>query len=270
MIVLRSTRARPLCQRWLSTAATAKSYPAEERFPASSTNLRGVPSREHQIERLSGGVEEFDLVVVGGGATGCGAALDAQLRGLNVALVERGDFSSETSSRSTKLVWAGIRYIGTATASLLRVRNLTRPREALKDFWGEMQMVIGAHRERRFMLEQQAHLTNWVPIAVPMDKWFIWPPPMGHSLFSLMPMVLPLVMKFYDSLCGFTCPSSHIMDRRRARRKVSERVSGWVGGWVSGWMDGCCLYQSWPLDGLGRVTSAVPYHSRNCSVNEFK
>ena len=105
MIVLRSTRARPLCQRWLSTAATAKSYPAEERFPASSTNLRGVPSREHQIERLSGGVEEFDLVVVGGGATGCGAALDAQLRGLNVALVERGDFSSETSSRSTKLVW---------------------------------------------------------------------------------------------------------------------------------------------------------------------
>lgn len=50
-----------------------------------------------------------------GGATGCGAALDAQLRGLRTCLIERGDFANETSSRSTKLIWAGIRYVGPST-----------------------------------------------------------------------------------------------------------------------------------------------------------
>ena len=63
-----------------------------------------IPTREEQMARLSAGDEEFDVLVVGGGATGSGVALDAQMRGLNTALIERADFSSETSSRSTKLV----------------------------------------------------------------------------------------------------------------------------------------------------------------------
>ena len=60
------------------------------------------------------------MLVIGGGATGAGAALDAQLRGLATACIERGDFGGETSGRSTKLIWAGIRYIATATAQLLQ------------------------------------------------------------------------------------------------------------------------------------------------------
>ena len=46
-----------------------------------------------------------DVLIVGGGATGCGAALDATTRGLSTALIERGDFGNETSARSTKLLW---------------------------------------------------------------------------------------------------------------------------------------------------------------------
>ena len=55
--------------------------------------------------------EPYDLLVIGGGATGSGIALDAATRGLKVALVERDDFSSGTSSKSTKLVHGGVRYL---------------------------------------------------------------------------------------------------------------------------------------------------------------
>lgn len=55
--------------------------------------------------------EPYDLLVIGGGATGTGIALDAATRGLKVAVVERDDFSSGTSSKSTKLVHGGVRYL---------------------------------------------------------------------------------------------------------------------------------------------------------------
>jgi glycerol-3-phosphate dehydrogenase len=60
----------------------------------------------------------FDLIIVGGGATGAGAALDAASRGLKVACVERDDFSSGTSSKSTKLVHGGVRYLQKAIMEL--------------------------------------------------------------------------------------------------------------------------------------------------------
>src|SRR6195952_317025 len=55
--------------------------------------------------------EQFDLLVIGGGITGAGIALDAALRGLKTALVEKNDFASGTSSRSTKLIHGGLRYL---------------------------------------------------------------------------------------------------------------------------------------------------------------
>ena len=62
--------------------------------------------------------EEYDLLVIGGGATGTGIALDAVTRGLKVALVERDDFASGTSSKSTKLVHGGVRYLEKAVWEL--------------------------------------------------------------------------------------------------------------------------------------------------------
>lgn len=62
--------------------------------------------------------EEYDLLVIGGGATGAGIALDAATRGLKVAMVERDDFASGTSSKSTKLVHGGVRYLEKAVWEL--------------------------------------------------------------------------------------------------------------------------------------------------------
>lgn len=62
--------------------------------------------------------EPYDLLIIGGGATGAGVALDAATRGLKVAVVERDDFSSGTSSKSTKLVHGGVRYLEKAVWEL--------------------------------------------------------------------------------------------------------------------------------------------------------
>ncbi|KAH0621397.1 hypothetical protein JD844_022663 [Phrynosoma platyrhinos] len=78
---------------------------------------RSLPSREHQLQALRQ-TSEFDILVIGGGATGSGCALDAVSRGLKTALVERDDFSSGTSSRSTKLIHGGVRYLQKAIMKL--------------------------------------------------------------------------------------------------------------------------------------------------------
>lgn len=71
---------------------------------------RTLPPRSEQIKHLQSG-EEYDVLVIGGGATGAGCALDAVTRGLKTALVECDDFASGTSSRSTKLIHGGVRYL---------------------------------------------------------------------------------------------------------------------------------------------------------------
>src|SRR6185369_10163203 len=63
---------------------------------------------------------EWDLIVVGGGATGLGAALDATTRGLRTLLLEAGDFAQGTSSRSTKLIHGGVRYLAKLDIHLVR------------------------------------------------------------------------------------------------------------------------------------------------------
>ena len=69
-------------------------------------------------KEAKGEEEPYDLLIIGGGATGSGIALDAVTRGLKVALVERDDFSSGTSSKSTKLVHGGVRYLEKAVWNL--------------------------------------------------------------------------------------------------------------------------------------------------------
>jgi glycerol-3-phosphate dehydrogenase len=83
-----------------------------------------VLAREDAVAALS--ANEFDLVVVGGGITGAGVALDAATRGYSVALVERADFASGTSSRSSKLVHGGLRYLQHFDLGLVREALLER------------------------------------------------------------------------------------------------------------------------------------------------
>jgi glycerol-3-phosphate dehydrogenase len=90
--------------------------------------------------------EEFDVLVVGGGITGAGCALDAVSRGLRTALVERDDFASGTSSKSSKLVHGGIRY--------LQQR--------------EIRLVYENLRERQLALENAPHLVRVLPFLIPI------------------------------------------------------------------------------------------------------
>src|SRR5262245_50577805 len=89
---------------------------------------------------------EFDVLVVGGGITGCGIALDAATRGLCTALVERHDFASGTSSKSSKLVHGGLRYLQQ----------------------GDVRLVYQALHERQRLLRNAPHLVRVLPFLVPI------------------------------------------------------------------------------------------------------
>ena len=89
--------------------------------------------------------EPFDLLVVGGGATGAGIARDAALRGLSVALVEAGDFASQTSSRSSKLIHGGLRYLQ----------------------YGDLPLVFEGLRERRHLMDTAPHLCRPIEFLFP-------------------------------------------------------------------------------------------------------
>ena len=106
------------------------------------------PSRAELLDRV-GGAPAFDLVVIGGGATGLGVAVDAAARGLSVALFEAEDFAKGTSSRATKLVHGGVRYLAQGNVSLVR--------EAL--------------RERAILLANAPHLVQPLPFVIPAYGW---------------------------------------------------------------------------------------------------
>lgn len=108
--------------------------------------LRDEPlaDRADHVARLSGG--QFDLVIIGGGITGAGVALDAISRGLSVALIEAQDFASGTSSRSSKMIHGGFRYLQTGDVALVR--------ESL--------------RERHALQRNAPHLMRTMPFMIPL------------------------------------------------------------------------------------------------------
>src|SRR5437762_13525425 len=82
--------------------------------------LRLVADASDRPEMTGLSAEKFDVLVIGGGITGCGVARDASMRGLRVALVERDDFASGTSGRSSRLIHGGIRYLEHGQLHLVR------------------------------------------------------------------------------------------------------------------------------------------------------
>jgi glycerol-3-phosphate dehydrogenase len=112
----------------------------------------------------------FDVCVIGGGATGSGTALDAQLRGLNTVLIEAADFASATSSRSTKLIHGGVRYLQEAVTDL-------DP--------GQYNVVKRALRERRFMLDNARFLAHPMEFLVPCySRWDVFYYGVGVKIYD--------------------------------------------------------------------------------------
>ncbi len=109
--------------------------------------------------------ETFDVLVVGGGITGAGCALDAASRGLRVALVEKDDFASGTSSRSSKFVHGGLRYLQQ----------------------GEVRLVYEALRERRRLMRNAPHLVQVLPFILPvLGKGGVVPAKVARALGMAM------------------------------------------------------------------------------------
>ena len=107
--------------------------------------------RQAHLEDLN--TKAFDVLVVGGGASGVGVFLDALSRGLSCAVIDRQDFMQGTSSRSTKLVHGGVRYLEQAVKEL----NI-----------GKYQLVKEALAERRRMLEMAPHLAWKLNLITPV------------------------------------------------------------------------------------------------------
>ena len=147
--------------------------------------------RDDFLPRLKTG-ETFDILVIGGGATGCGIALDAASRGLRVGLVEKNDFSEGTSSRSTKLLHGGVRYLEMA------MKHLDT---------GQYHLVRDALKERGILLRLAPHLSNTLPLVTPLYKWVEVP----YILSGL---------KLYDVLAGSAgIGNSRLISREKALKR---------------------------------------------------
>lgn len=146
------------------------------------TSLR----RDAFLQRIAERRELWDIAIIGGGATGAGIALDAVTRGYSVVLLEQHDFGKGTSSRSTKLVHGGVRYLQQ----------------------GNISLVMEALRERGLLLRNAPHLVHDLQFVVPNYAW--WEAPFYG-----------IGMKVYDLLAGkYGFGPSQIL----SREEVLERI----------------------------------------------
>src|SRR5207244_3688747 len=122
-------------------------------------------NRIEMLRRVRAHGERWDIIVVGGGATGVGTAIDAASRGYDVVLFEQSDFGKGTSSRSTKLVHGGVRYLEQGNVSL----------------------VMEALKERGLLLQNAPHLVHDLGFVVPNYDW--WEAPfygIGLKLYNVL------------------------------------------------------------------------------------
>src|SRR5918996_1350038 len=102
------------------------------------------------LDRVRSRREPWDIAVIGGGATGAGVAVDAASRGYSVVLIEQSDFGKGTSSRSTKLVHGGVRYLAR----------------------GNISLVMEALEERDLLRTNAPHLVSDLPLVLPAYAWW--------------------------------------------------------------------------------------------------
>jgi glycerol-3-phosphate dehydrogenase len=188
--------------------------------------------------------QSFDVCVIGAGATGAGCALDATLRGLKVILVEKKDFAAETSSKSTKLIHGGVRYLEQA------VKKLS---------YEQFKLVRKALLERQTLLRNAPHLTRPLALVTPC-----------YGFFSQAYYFIGL--KVYDWLSGRKSIGKSIwLTKRQTLQHLStlrgDRISGGVLYW-DGQLDdtryvlgivktaaknGCTILNHVQADGFGKA-----------------
>ena len=170
-----------------------------------------MKSRAEELDNIAG--RQFDLCVIGGGATGAACALEAQLRGIRTVLLEAGDFAGATSGAATKIVHGGVRYL----------------EEAVKgaDFQ-QYHVLIRALHERVRMLQNAPHLTRKLRFIVPGYSWIkvAW---------------LDVGLKIYDWLAGSSriSPSRFLSKEETLQRMPGLNQKGLVGsvGYADGQFD---------------------------------
>src|SRR5438132_800886 len=127
--------------------------------------MPGPMNRTEMYRRFHSHAGRWDMIVIGGGATGVGVAIDASARGYDVLLLEQSDFGKGTSSRSTKLVHGGVRYLEQ----------------------GNISLVMEALKERGLLLRNAPHLVRDLGFVVPNYDW--WEAPfygIGLKLYNLL------------------------------------------------------------------------------------
>ncbi|KAF0123214.1 MAG: glycerol-3-phosphate dehydrogenase [bacterium] len=122
-------------------------------------------NREEMLGKIADSAQEWDFIVIGGGATGLGIAVEAASRGFRVVLLEQNDFAAGTSSRSTKLIHGGVRYLQQ----------------------GNISLVLEALKERGILKRNAPHLVHDLPFIVPTYDW--WEGPfygIGLKLYDIL------------------------------------------------------------------------------------
>ncbi|ETO26897.1 hypothetical protein RFI_10237 [Reticulomyxa filosa] len=159
-----------------------------------TVDITRIPSRSTQLKALrahNSTLEELDVLIIGGGATGAGIALDGITRGLKVALIDKSDFASGTSGRSTKLIHGGVRYLEKAVLRLDR---------------GEWNLVKEAIAERAHLIHISPHIAYPIPIIIPIFDDFLL-----RGYFNLLRYYVGC--KIYDAMAGqdgLLCPSYYL------------------------------------------------------------
>src|SRR5258708_24207101 len=142
--------------------------------------------RDTVLDQIENTKEPWDFLVIGGGATGLGVAVDASARGYRTLLVEQHDFAKATSSRSTKLVHGGVRYLQQ----------------------GNISLVLEALRERGLLCENAPHLVHHLEFIVPIYSWWEGP-------------FYGVGMKIYDRLGGkLGLSPSRILSREETLKQI--------------------------------------------------
>ena len=153
--------------------------------------------RESILKKLRKRDREWDIVIIGGGATGLGCAVDAASRGYKTLLLEQVDFSKGTSSRSTKLVHGGVRYLQQ----------------------GDVSLVFEALKERGLMFKNAPHLVTNQSFIIPTYEWW------GGPFYTVG-------LKVYDLMAGKLGlgPSKHLSKEETIKAIPTVEQEGLKGG----------------------------------------